>query len=82
MLRGTAALTVTKQDMGNIPVIIKLIYDGQDFGEQTHLKESEHLSKEVVEQLNMQKCTAFANEQAWVMSFDKERTFGIMEKGV
>jgi len=82
MLRGSAGLTVTKQDMGSIPVIIKVVYDGQDFGEQTHLKESDQLSREVVEQLNMQKCTAFANEEAWVMSFNKDRTFGIMEKGV
>lgn len=30
--------------MGNIPVIIKILYDGQDFGEQVNLKESENLS--------------------------------------
>ena len=33
MLRGTALVSVQKQDMGNIPVIIKILYDGQDFGE-------------------------------------------------
>ena len=39
MLRGTVSYQVTKSDMGNVPCIIKIIYDGQDFGEQAFLKE-------------------------------------------
>jgi len=49
ILRGTVKLSVKKSDMGNQPVIIKTIYDGQEFGEQVHLKESEHLTREVIE---------------------------------
>lgn len=44
ILRGTVEVSVTKSDMGNLPVIIKILYDGQDFGEQVNLKESENLS--------------------------------------
>ena len=41
--------------MGNLPVIIKILYDGKDFGEQVNLKESESLSQAVIDKLNMQK---------------------------
>ena len=40
VLRGTVVVSVTKSDMGNLPIIIKILYDGQDFGEQVNLKES------------------------------------------
>lgn len=37
LVRGSVALTVEKPDMGNIPVVFKILYDGQDFGEQVNL---------------------------------------------
>jgi len=57
--------------MGNLPVIIKIQYDGQDFGEQVNLTESEHLSKALIERLNQQKCTTFANERSYIFIFNK-----------
>jgi signal-transduction protein with cAMP-binding, CBS, and nucleotidyltransferase domain len=82
MLRGTAAFQVTKADMGSIPTIIKIIYDGHDFGEQAWLKESEHLSQAIVDILNAQKVTTIANEECYVFSFSKELAYGILEKGL
>lgn len=82
ILRGTVVVSVTKSDMGNLPVIIKILYDGQDFGEQVNLKESENLSQAVIDQLNQQKCTTYANERSYIFSFNKETTFGILERGL
>lgn len=82
VLRGTVVVSVTKSDMGNLPVIIKILYDGQDFGEQVNLKESENLSQAVIDQLNQQKCTTYANERSYIFCFNKETTFGILERGL
>ena len=45
-------MQVVKSDMGSLPVIIKILYDGQDFGEQVNLKESDDLPQSVIDELN------------------------------
>ena len=54
LIRGTAKLTLTKKDMGGIPVVIKTIYDidGQDFGEQAHLKAGGDITQEAIDKLS------------------------------
>ena len=82
VLRGTVVISVKNNDMGNLPVVIKILYDGQDFGEQVMLKESENLTQEVIDELNQQKCTTYANENSYILTFSKEITSGIIEKGL
>ena len=83
MLRGTVAVEVEKSDMGGLPVVIKVLYDGQDFGEQVNLKESANLSQQVIDELNEQKCTTIAAEKdTYVMSFPKERCSDVLSSGL
>jgi hypothetical protein len=51
MLRGSAEIKVVKHDMGFIPVIIKILYDGHQFGEPANLKANETICQEVVDHL-------------------------------
>ena len=64
-------VSVKQNEMGNLPVVIKILYDGQDFGEQVNLPESEQLDSSVIERLNQQKCTTYANEMSYIFSFDR-----------
>ena len=83
ILRGTVSVEVVKNDMGNLPVIIKILYDGQDFGEQVNLKESANVSKADIARLNQQKCTTKANEDdCFIFSFAKKKTESILQSGL
>lgn len=44
ILRGSVALTVNKKDLGSQTIVIKIMYDGQEFGEFVNLKESKDFS--------------------------------------
>ena len=81
-MRGSVEVSVVKNDLGNLPVIIKILYDGQDFGEYVNLKESEDVTPELIEQLNRQKCTTKANELCYIFSFSKEMIKNVIEKGL
>ena len=68
--------------MGNQVVTIKIMYDGQEFGEFVNLKESKDFSKEVLDELNMQKCTTKANELSHIFLFNKQLTSQVIEQGL
>ena len=83
VLRGTVAVEVEKSDMGGLPVIIKVLYDGQDFGEDVNLKESADLSQAVIDSLNEQTCTTIAAEKdTYVISFPKDRCADVLSSGL
>ena len=42
-------VSVVKNDLGNLPVVIKILYDGQEFGEYVNLKESSDVSQELID---------------------------------
>ena len=37
ILRGSVEVSVVKNDLGNLPVVIKILYEGQEFGEYVNL---------------------------------------------
>ena len=42
-------VSVVKNDLGNLPVVIKILYDDQEFGEYVNLKESRDVSQELID---------------------------------
>ena len=52
IIRGSAKAILTKKEYGYIPFVISTFYDGRDVGEGTLYQVSEHLTPEMVTELN------------------------------
>lgn len=69
MVRGTCAIKFQKPEWGSIEVCILTVYDGQIFGE---IFEDEINQGTTKQKLDLQKNTAIANEECYVLAINKK----------
>ena len=66
-MRGTCAIKYAKPEWGGIEVCIVTVYDGQRFGEIFE----DDVNKELEKKLDLQKNSAVANEECYVLTINK-----------